>query len=178
MDFFPLHKKEGLEFRLRPFAEADAAQLSLYANNEEIARNLTNAFPHPYTLENAQQFIAMTLSAETIHVFGIEVNGQIAGGMGIHPQSDIMCKNAELGYWLAQPFWGRGITSALVKDIITYGFQHFDITRIFARPFGSNEASQRVLEKVGFVLEARIKENIYKWDRYEDELIYGIRKSN
>ena len=178
MDFFPLHEKQGLAFRLRPFEEADAPQLAVYANNVEIARNLTNAFPHPYTLENAQNFIAMTLSAQPIHVFGIEVNGQIAGGMGIHPQSDIMCKNAELGYWLAEPFWGRGIASALVKDIIDYGFTHFDITRIYARPFGSNVASQKVLEKVGFVLEARIMDNIYKWDRYEDELIYGIRKNS
>ncbi len=173
---FPIHVKEDLQFRLRPFEDADAEGLALHANDKDIAGNLTNAFPNPYTIENAHQFIAMALSSQPVHIFGIEVNGRIAGGMGLHPQSDIMCKNAELGYWLAKPYWGRGIATQLVQDIVDYGFKTFDIKRIYARPFGSNIGSQKVLEKAGFALEARIQQNIYKWDRFEDELIYAIRK--
>lgn len=165
-------------FFLRNLEEEDAVVLAQFANNPSIASNLTDAFPYPYKLEDAQRFIAMARSQQPCRIFTIDINGQASGGMGIHPQSDIMRKNAELGYWLAEPWWGKGIISSLIPEMIQYAFHTFDIDRIYARPFGSNLASQRVLEKVGFVLEARIKDNIYKWDRYEDELIYGIRKNS
>ena len=87
-----------------------------------------------------------------------------------------MCKNMELGYFLGEPFWGKGIITEAVKQIVDYGFQHFDITRIYARPYGNNPASQKVLEKAGFTLEARIEKNIYKNGEFLDELIYAIRK--
>jgi ribosomal-protein-alanine N-acetyltransferase len=175
---FAVHYVDGSNtFLLRNFEDNDAESLSQNANNPKIAGKLTDAFPHPYQLEDAQRFIAMAQSHSPARIFTIDYNGEACGGMGIHPQNDIMRKNAELGYWLAEPLWGKGIISVLIPEIIRYGFNHFDIDRIYARPFGSNLASQKVLLKAGFVLEAHIKENIFKWDRVEDELIYGFRRS-
>ena len=105
------------------------------------------------------------------------MNGEAVGSIGLHPQSDIMEKNLELGYFLGEPFWGQGISTQAVLQMIPYGFQHFDVVRIFARPFGNNPASQRVLEKAGFQLEARIDKNIYKNGVFLDELIYAVRNA-
>lgn len=163
---------------LRPWTLADAENLAKYANNPNVARFLTNAFPHPYTIENAKSFIEMVANQNPTSLFAIDVDGEAVGSIGLHAQSDIMCKNMELGYFLGEPFWGKGIITEAVKQIVEYGFQHFDITRIYARPYGNNLASQKVLEKAGFTLEARIEKNIYKNGEFLDELIYAIRKHN
>jgi len=163
-------------FILRPWQQTDAESLVKYANNPDIAKNLTDAFPHPYTIENADHFIKMASEKEPVTVFAIEVNKEAAGGIGLHPQHDIQRKNAELGYWLAETYWGQGIITEAIKKIVDYGFTHLDINRIFARPFGSNFASQRVLEKAGFTLEARFEKTLIKNGIYEDEMIYAIRK--
>jgi RimJ/RimL family protein N-acetyltransferase len=110
------------------------------------------------------------------HIFAIDVNGEAIGGIGIHQQQDIMRKNAELGYWLAQPFWGNGIITRAIPQIVDYGFKTFDITRIFARPFSNNLRSIRVLEKCGFIHEATFKKTIWKNDEFLDEHFYAIRK--
>jgi RimJ/RimL family protein N-acetyltransferase len=81
----------------------------------------------------------------------------------------------ELGYWVAEPFWGKGIMTKAVLQMVDYGFKTFDITRIFARPFGTNIASQTVLEKAGFILEARLDKTLYKNGEFLDELIYAVR---
>ncbi|MFZ4785166.1 MAG: GNAT family N-acetyltransferase [Flavobacteriales bacterium] len=164
-------------FRLRPWLPTDANALAKCANNPKIAANLTNAFPHPYTLEHAESFIAMVMAHSTQRILCIEVNGQVAGSIGLHPQSDIMERNLELGYFLAEEFWGKGIATHAVKDMVKYGFDHFDVDRIYARPFGTNIASQRVLEKAGFKLEARFEQTIFKLGRFEDELYYAVRKT-
>jgi RimJ/RimL family protein N-acetyltransferase len=163
-----------MEFTLRPWVESDLGSLVKHANNPKIAANMTDAFPHPYSEENGKAFIAMAMSAPSI--LAIEVNGEAVGGIGIHPQSDIMCKNAELGYWIGEAFWGKGIITQAVKQMLDMAFSKYDITRVYARPFGSNVASQRVLEKAGFTLEARIEKNIYKNGVFQDELIYAVRR--
>jgi len=165
-----------MEIKLRPWKIEDADSLVENANNFDIARFMSDAFPSPYTLEDAKNFIAFATKDEPIHIFAIDIDGQAVGGIGIHPQADIMKKNAELGYWLGEKYWGKGIISKAIREIIPWAFNTYDITRIYARPFGSNMASQKVLEKAGFVLEARIKENIFKNGEYLDELIYAIRR--
>jgi len=165
-----------MEIKLRPWNIEDAESLVENANNFEIARFMSDAFPSPYTLEDAKNFIAFATKDEPTHIFAIDIDGQAVGGIGIHPQADIMKKNAELGYWLGEKYWGKGIISKAIREIIPWAFNTYDITRIYARPFGSNMASQKVLEKAGFVLEARIKENIFKNGEYLDELIYAIRR--
>ncbi len=165
-----------MEIKLRPWKIEDADSLVENANNFDIARFMSDAFPNPYTLEDAKNFIAFATKDEPLHIFAIDIDGQAVGGIGIHPQADIMKKNAELGYWLGEKYWGKGIISKAIREIIPWAFNTYDITRIYARPFGSNMASQKVLEKAGFVLEARIKENIFKNGEYLDELIYAIRR--
>lgn len=165
-----------MDFRLRPWSLNDLDSLVSNANNYNIARFLTDGFPHPYTRANGIAFIAMATKDDPIHIFAIEVNGQAVGGIGIHPQADIMKKNAELGYWLGEDYWGNGIITKAIIQMIDFGFKTYDITRIYARPFGTNLASQRVLEKAGFKLEAKIEKNIYKNGAVLDELIYAVRR--
>jgi RimJ/RimL family protein N-acetyltransferase len=165
-----------MEFKLRSWNLNDLESLVRYANNYNIAKNLTNQFPHPYTKENGESFIAMATKNDPLTIFAIEINGQAAGGIGLHLQQDIHCKNAELGYWLAEPFWGKGIITRAIKQIVAYGFKTFEIDRIFARPFGYNLGSQKVLTKSGFLLEGKFEKTIYKFGEYQDELIYAVRK--
>lgn len=166
------------EIALRSLQIEDAELFALHANNNAIANNMTNQFPFPYTKAHALEFIRRVNGLKPAQVFAIDLDGEAIGAIGLHPQTDIFLKNAELGYWLAEKYWGKGFVSVAIKKIVEYGFSNFEIDRIFARPFGSNKASQRVLEKTGFILEARLEKIIFKNNRYEDELIYAIRKSN
>lgn len=165
-----------MNFSLRKWTENDLANLVKYANNPLIAQNLTNIFPHPYTEESGRKFIGFARQHDPIRIHAIDVEGEAAGAIGIHPQDDIFCKNAELGYWLAEPFWGKGIMTKAIQQIVDYGFETWDLTRIFARPYGTNIGSQRALEKAGFILEARLEKTIFKNGEYLDELIYAVRR--
>lgn len=165
-------------FQLRPFRIADANALAKQANNPKIAANLTDKFPHPYTLEHAQFFIENTMKHSPTNVLAITIEDEVVGGIGIHPQDDIQRKNAELGYWLAEEYWRKGIISAAIPQMVKYAFENFDIDRIFARPFGTNLASQKVLEKSGFKLEARFEKTLIKNGILLDELVYAIRRKS
>lgn len=163
-------------FILRKWQMSDLDSLVKYANNPAIARNLTDAFPSPYTRESGMKYLDMVCSQSPTTIFAIEINGEAAGSIGVFPQNDIHRLNAEMGYWLAEPFWGNGIMPEAIKQIVEYAFRTYDIQRIFARPFGRNKASQRVLEKAGFRSEARFEKVLLKNGVLEDELIYGYRK--
>lgn len=165
-----------IDFELRPWTTKDLDSLVKHANNPAIAANMTDAFPYPYSIENGNNFISFANSKSPPLILAIAIDGEAAGSIGLHPQSDIMKKNAELGYWLSQKYWGQGIMSEAIVKMVQYGFNNLDINRIFARPFGSNLASQKVLEKAGFILEATIKNGFYKNGKFEDELIYSQRK--
>ena len=162
-----------MDIKLRKWNEADLDSLVKYANNSNIAKWLTNGFPHPYTYENGKAYLSMVANDNPTKVFAIDVNGEAVGSIGIFPQTDIHEKNAEMGYWLAEAFWGQGIITKAIQEIVEYGFQTFDIVRIFARPFSTNLKSQRVLEKAGFTLEARLKKALFKNGEFMDELIYS-----
>ena len=165
-------------FSLRPWQISDLQSLVKYANNPDIAKNLTDKFPHPYTENDGRAFIGFATKDDPIHIFAIDVDGEAVGGIGIHPQDDIYRKNAELGYWLAEPFWGQNIISRAIPIVVNFAFETYDINRVFARPYGSNLASQRVLEKNNFILEARMQKTLIKNGIMEDELIYAIRKKD
>lgn len=165
-----------MEFKLRPWTIADLDDLVYFANNINIAKFLTDKFPHPYTKADGENFIGHATQGDPVNIFAIEVEGKAAGGIGLHPSSDISRINAELGYWLAEPYWGNGIVTKAIIQIVEYGFKNFDINRIFARPFGNNIASQKVLQKAGFTLEARFEKTILKNGEYLDELFYAVRK--
>ena len=163
-----------MNFELRPWQPEDIDNLIKYADNLKIAKNLTNLFPHPYTVEDGISFIERARGSQPTNVFAIDVNTKAVGAIGIHPQGDIFNKNAELGYWLGEEYWGNGIITNAIIEIVNYGFNTYDINRIFARPFGTNIGSQRVLEKAGFILEGKFEKTIFKNDVYLDELIYAI----
>ena len=161
---------------LRPWTLDDLDLLVRFANNRKIADNLTDAFPHPYTREDGISFITRFGAFDPPRAFAIVVDGVPCGAISVFPLEDIRRHNAEMGYWLAEPYWGRGIVTEAVRQMIDYGFRTFDITRIFARPFGTNIASCRVLEKAGMRLEARFEKTAIKNGMLVDELWYAIRR--
>lgn len=163
---------------LRPWDESDLDNLVKYAGNYHVAKNMTDAFPHPYTREDGEKYIASTRQMQPARIFAIVVNGRAVGSIGFFPQTDIHAKNAEMGYWLAQEYWGQGIMVDAVEQLVKYAFDTVDITRIFARPFGTNKASQRVLEKAGFTLEACFEKALFKHGEFLDEMIYARRKKS
>jgi RimJ/RimL family protein N-acetyltransferase len=162
--------------QLRPWNTNDLDSLVECANNPNISKFMMNKFPYPYTREAGERFIAFATQENPTHIMAIEVDGKAVGGIGIHPLSDIESKNAEMGYWLAEPYWGKGYITEAVKQMIEYGFKNFDINRIFARPFGTNTASQKVLKKTGFLLEAKFEKTFFKNGEYLDECVYAVRR--
>lgn len=165
-----------MDFILREWHNDDLDSLVKHANNYNIAKFLTNGFPHPYTKEDGIRYLNSVSQHYPTQIFAISVNGEAVGSIGLFPQTDIHAKNAEMGYWLSEEYWGNGIMPQAIKQIVNYGFQTFDITRVFAGPFGTNPQSQRVLEKAGFTLEARFEKTLFKNGVFIDELIYAIRK--
>ena len=165
-----------MEWKLRKWQDSDVDSILKHANNFNIAKYLTNQFPHPYNIEDAKNYLLLVRDNNPTNVFAIEVDGEAAGSIGIFPQADIHCKNAEIGYWLSEEYWGKGIVTEAIKQVVDYGFKTFDITRIFARPFSNNKKSQRVLEKAGFKLEGKFEKVLFKNGEYLDEFVFAIRK--
>lgn len=160
---------------LRDWTPADLDRLVSLANNPRIAANMTDGFPSPYTEEAGLQFIERTQKEDPSNIQAICADGLAVGSIGIYKLNDIFRLNAELGYWLGEPYWGKGIMVEAVKLIVEYGFKNWQLERIFARPLGKNIASQKVLEKAGLKFEYRIEQNLIKNGILEDELIYSIR---
>lgn len=165
-----------MEITLRPWHLDDVNDLVDLANNKNIAQFMADVFPHPYTIENGKTFIAFATSNPNSKIFAIIIDGKPVGSIGLHLQTDILRKNAEIGYWLGEHYWGKGIITQAIPQMIDYGFKNMDIIRIFARIFGTNKASQKVVEKCGFKLEGKYDKTLYKNEEYLDELIYAIRK--
>lgn len=163
-------------FALRPFQVSDLEALVRYASHPSVAANLTDSFPNPFTEEAGRTFIERALVGPALRRC-IEVNGECSGAIGLHPKEDLWRNNLELGYWLAVEHRGKGIMIETIRQMVRLGFDHFpQVTRIYASPFGSNSASQRVLEKAGFTLEATLYGTLVKDGVVHDELIYAVRR--
>lgn len=160
---------------LRPWQASDLEDLCCRANDDRIARFMTDAFPHPYSTLDGLRFLTLAMSS-TERFRAIVIADRAVGAIGLHPQGDILSRNAELGYWLSPEFHGKGIMTRALGEMVAHGFATLPVHRIFARPFSNNPASMRVLEKSGFVLEARLHGTILKRGEVLDELIYGIRR--
>lgn len=159
---------------LRAWRRSDIAALVGYANNRKIWLNLRDIFPHPYTVAEAERWIAICESnREPTTNFAIELEGKAIGGIGCRLLDDVHWKTAEIGYWLGEPFWGRGIATAAVKQTTEYAFQALGLARLQASVFEWNPASARVLEKAGYVLEGRLRHSIFKDGRLADSLLYA-----
>lgn len=163
---------------LRPWSNEDLHELVRLANNAHIARFMADVFPHPYNEQHGKTFIELANGKQPASVFAIIVDNKPVGSVGLHAQADIMRKNYEIGYWLGEEHWGKGIAVEAIRQIVEYGFGALDCTRIFARIFGNNLASQKAIAKAGFRLEARFEQTIFKNDAFVDELIYAIRKAD
>lgn len=162
-------------FILRPWQSADLDSLVHNANNWEVAKNLSDRFPYPYTEEAGKAFIEQVNQTQPPRHLAIVVSDKAVGGIGVYPQEGIHRRNAELGYWLGEAFWGKGIISKAIPQIIDYVFSNFELDRVFARVFDTNIASQKVLLKSGFELEARFEKTLIKDNKLFDELIFAIR---
>ena len=167
---------ETAGFILRPWRCADGADVARCANDPAIARNLRDAFPHPYTPEDGADFVDSCVAREGEGQLcrAIEVDGRAVGSIGLFRGADVYCKSAELGYWLARDCWGRGIMTRAVIQLCREGFGRWDILRIYAEPFARNAASRRVLEKAGFTLEGVLRQGAYKWGEVLDTCVYGL----
>ncbi|MCB0563183.1 MAG: GNAT family N-acetyltransferase [Phaeodactylibacter sp.] len=165
---------EGRGFRLRRFSPADTSSLAHHANNANIAVRLQDRFPHPYTEKDARQFIEYALHAGMETVFAIEVDGEAAGAVGIIFQEDVYSQSGELGYWLGEGYWGRGIVSQTVKAIVRHAFEDLGLRRVYARIFSNNMASKRVLEKAGFQFEGMARQAVVKNEKVLDVFHYAI----
>ncbi|HVR29704.1 MAG TPA: GNAT family N-acetyltransferase [Thermoanaerobaculia bacterium] len=164
-------------YTLRPFRTSDAPALQRLADDTDVSRFLRNRFPHPYTLEDAREWIERTQSESGSPplVFAIAgANASLLGSIGLERQADVYRHSAELGYWLGRRHWGRGVATAAVEAICSYGFETLGLRRIYACVFAPNVASARVLEKAGFALEGRRRNAVRKDGVALDELLYGL----
>jgi ribosomal-protein-alanine N-acetyltransferase len=161
---------------IRPWRLGDADSLARHANNREIWIALRDLFPHPYTVKDAHTFLQSVVNSEPITLFCIEVNGDAVGGIGIRIGADVHRQTAEMGYWLSQEFWGRGIMTEAVAAFTDFCFEKFPLRRIYAEPFANNPASARVLEKARFAFEGRLKSNVIKDGKLLDSLLYARTK--
>ncbi|MDK2947869.1 MAG: [ribosomal protein S5]-alanine N-acetyltransferase [Methanolobus sp.] len=165
------------DFILRNWEEKDAERLASIANNQKIAENLNDGFPHPYSIEDAKRFISFAIEEnKSSLLFAIEINGTVAGSIGAYFKDNVHRKNAEIGYYLAEEYWGKGITTKAVRCLTQYLFEKYDIIRVYALPFARNTGSRRVLEKAGFRCETILKNSIIKNGIVQDDCIYAILK--
>lgn len=157
---------------LREWKKSDAGPLAKIANNKKIWDNVRDRLPFPYTKKDAKEWLSLVKKQETVTTFCLEADGQLAGSIGFTLKEDVYRKNAEIGYFVGEEYWGQGVATEAVRQLVDYMQKNFDLTRIYAEVFEYNKASMKVLEKNGFYLEcirkkAAIKNNVilddYVW---------------
>ena len=165
--------------KIRRWELSDARDLATALSNKKIQDNLRDGLPYPYTEQDGKEFISATLAANEndTFVFAITVNGKVIGSIGAFRQTNIHNKTAELGYYIAEEYWGKGIMTEAVKQLCDYVFSHTDIIRIYAEPFAYNIGSCRVLEKAGFQYEGTLRSNALKNGIVLDMKMYSKLKT-
>jgi len=158
---------------IRPWRLVDAESLARHANNRKVWLVLRDLFPNPYTTDDARKFLQHVVSDRPKTKFCIQVDGAAAGAIGIRLGQDVHRHTASLGYWLGHDFWGRGIMTEAVAAFTDFCFENFPLRRIYAEVFANNPASARVLDKTGFALEGRLKNNVVKDGELLDSLLYA-----
>lgn len=158
---------------VRSWREEDAGSIARHANNRRVWINLRDAFPHPYGIDDARRFIAAAREADPQTRFAIEVQGEAIGSIGFKLHTDVERISAEIGYFLGEPFWGRGIMTEVVSAVTRHAISAHGLTRVFAVPYEWNPASFRVLEKAGYRLEGRMRRSAIKEGKVIDQLLYA-----
>jgi [ribosomal protein S5]-alanine N-acetyltransferase len=162
---------------LRPWSIDDAAQLAEIANNKNIADNVRDLFPFPYSLKDARKWIRSILPLNSPpRNFAVLDNNVIVGNIGILIKEDVYRKNIEIGYFIGEKYWGQGIAVKAIKAVTSYAFSNFDIVRVYAETYADNQRSRRALEKAGLKLEAILRNSIIKNGIIKDSCIYSILK--
>ncbi len=163
---------------IRKWELSDAGNLAAALSNKKIQDNLRDGLPYPYTEQDGTDFISDMLSADEndTFAFAITVDGKVIGSIGIFRQGNIHRQTAELGYYIAEEYWGKGIMTEAVKQICEYVFAESDIIRIYAEPFAYNIASCRVLEKAGFQYEGTLRNNAVKNGKVMDMKMFSKLK--
>jgi RimJ/RimL family protein N-acetyltransferase len=167
-----------MKCRIRKWELSDAKDLAAALSNKKVQDNLRDGLPYPYTEQDGKEFISAMLSADEneTFAFAIMVDDKVVGSIGIFRQGNIHSQTAELGYYIAEEYWGKGIMTEVVKQICEYVFGDSDIIRIYAEPFAYNIASCRVLEKVGFQYEGTLRSNAVKNGKVIDMKMYSLIK--
>lgn len=159
---------------LRPPGEKDTNILAALANNKNVSSYLRDYFPFPYNVKDAETFINQSKLQNPVTTFAIEFVGKFCGIIGLVKQHDVYRKSAEIGYWLGEPYWNKGIITIAVKLITGYGLNQLELIRIFASVFENNTASMRALERNGYRKEGILKKAILKNEQVWDEHRYAI----
>ena len=162
---------------LRPFVATDADSLARYANDPAVARNLRDRFPHPYHRADADAYIAHVATRPIQTTFGIVVGNEAIGSISLMLGDDIARRSAEVGYWIGQPFWGRGIAADALRAATHYAFTTLGLARVFAVPFATTTRSVRVLEKAGYVREGLMRRSALKHGELLDQWLYAAYDS-
>jgi len=162
--------------KLRKWETEDAEALAKNLNNKKIQDNLRDGLAYPFTVSDAEAFIAATKAADESkeYVWAIIVDDKVAGSIGVYRRDSQYFRTAEIGYYVAEEYWGKGIMTEAVKQACTYIFENTDIVRISADPFIYNTASHRVLEKAGFSYEGTLRSNAIKGGKIIDMKLYAI----
>lgn len=158
---------------IRPWQDSDVDPLARHANNRKVSINLRDGFPYPYTQQDARAFLSFVQTMQPQTLLALATPTEAIGGIGLSINKDVHRLTAELGYWLAEPYWGRGIVSEAVALVTDYGFSQLGLVRIYAEPLAHNRASCRVLEKAGFELEGRLRCSVIKEGTIYDQLLYA-----
>lgn len=159
---------------MRDWQMADAPSIAKYANNRKIWMSLRDAFPHPYKIQDAEAFISRVLEATPTTVFAVATESEAIGSIGVVPGKDVHRHTAEMGYWLAEPFWGKSIMTEAVKCVTAYAIDDLKLDRIYAQPYSTNPASARVLEKAGFTFEGILRSSVIKDGNRLDQHLYSF----
>ena len=158
---------------LREWRRGDEPSLVRHANNHNVWINLRDSFPFPYTPADARGWIRLAATNALNLVFAIDVDGFAVGGIGLKPGEDIHRHNAEIGYWLGEEYWNRGITTEAVIAVTDYAFRTLEMTRVHAEVFEWNTASMHVLEKAGFTREGVLRKSAFKDRQWVDEVVFA-----
>jgi RimJ/RimL family protein N-acetyltransferase len=164
---------DGGAFILRGWQDEDRDSLVAHANNRNVWRNLKDRFPHPYADKDADAWLALARAQPDWLNWAVVVDGAAVGCIGLQPQADVHASTAHIGYWLGEPFWGRGIMTAAVSAIADHAFSPLGFKRIETPVFAWNPASMRVLEKCGFVREGVMAKSVFKDGELIDSMLYA-----
>lgn len=165
--------------RIRKWELTDAKELSEALSDPRVQENLRDGLPYPYTEQDGIDYISAMLSADEDETFAFAIteDGKVIGSIGAFRQENIHRQTAELGYYIAGPYWGRGIMTEAVRQICAFIFERSDIIRIYAEPFAHNAASCRVLEKAGFRYEGTLRSNAVKNGKVIDMRMYSYLRT-